>query len=472
VAEALRLAGQDAPQIRRQLAQSLIDQGKLGAAISALETLIARDEDPAETAEARGLLGRVHKQAYVNSADPTSRRNQVSLRTAIAAYEAVYRAAPDVHLWHGINTVALVRRAQRDGVSVVGAPDPVALAREILRRIEADAARGRVATWDVATAAEASLALGDTQAAERWLQEYVERDDADAFELNSCYRQLREVWLLTVDAEPGATLLPLLQGHLLRRTGGRVDVPTGEVNTTIERASRLEKVLGRDGVVTLGWYRQGLERCRAVAQIRTATGEGFGTGFLVRGGDLAPGLGDEIFLLTNAHVVSNDSSVPHALRPDEAVIGFEAQESPAPEGHRVAKLLWTSRPEDLDATLLRLDPPVPGAPPCPLAARLPVNDESQKVYVIGHPGGRGLSFSIHDNLLLDYDDRLLHYRAPTEGGSSGSPVFNQQWRLIGLHHAGGFEMPRLNGKAGTYAANEGIVLARIQARLQADGVKA
>ena len=65
------------------------------------------------------------------------------------------------------------------------------------------------------------------------------------------------------------------------------------------------------------------------------------------------------------------------------------------------------------------------------------------------------------NLLLDHEDPRIHYRTPTEGGSSGSPVFNRQWDLIGLHHAGSKTMQRLNGKAGTYAANEGIWLRAI-----------
>ena len=63
--------------------------------------------------------------------------------------------------------------------------------------------------------------------------------------------------------------------------------------------------------------------------------------------------------------------------------------------------------------------------------------------------------------MLDHNETHLHYRAPTEGGSSGSPVFEEQWKLIGLHHAGGSTMPRLNGK-GTYEANEALRIDEIR----------
>ena len=62
----------------------------------------------------------------------------------------------------------------------------------------------------------------------------------------------------------------------------------------------------------------------------------------------------------------------------------------------------------------------------------------------------------------------LHYRAPTEGGSSGSPVFNSRlWQVIALHHKGGkIGMPKVNGKEGTYAANEGVSIQSIAAAMK------
>jgi len=39
----------------------------------------------------------------------------------------------------------------------------------------------------------------------------------------------------------------------------------------------------------------------------------------------------------------------------------------------------------------------------------------------------------------------MHYRTPTDPGSSGSPVFNAKWEVVALHHAGSPATPRLHG---------------------------
>ena len=81
--------------------------------------------------------------------------------------------------------------------------------------------------------------------------------------------------------------------------------------------------------------------------------------------------------------------------------------------------------------------------------------------------GGELSYSFEDNELLDYEMHLIgdrgnsspcriHYRAPTERGSSGSPVLNGNWATIVLHHKGSNNLAKLNGKYGLYGANEGI----------------
>jgi V8-like Glu-specific endopeptidase len=170
-------------------------------------------------------------------------------------------------------------------------------------------------------------------------------------------------------------------------------------------------------------------------------------------------------LVTNGHVV------PERLAVDDAVVVFHGLDGDAGQQppFRIVRRWWyqPSQRPGLDTTLLELDGYPANVAPLPLAGRLPaITGTTQRAYLIGHP--RGLTqpqFSLQDNLLLDYDDTLVHYRSPTEGGSSGSPVFDNQWKLIGLHHAGGFDTPRLHNRGGTYPANEAIALPAIRKAL-------
>ena len=76
-------------------------------------------------------------------------------------------------------------------------------------------------------------------------------------------------------------------------------------------------------------------------------------------------------------------------------------------------------------------------------------------------------------VLLDIDEaeRLVHYRTPTDPASSGSPVFNTEWQVIGLHHGGSTKTPRLHGP-GDYEANEAISLSAIREAMQQRGIVA
>ena len=476
LAETFRFAGLKEPRIRRQYAQALIDQGKSEKAIDTLEALEAstRDVNPEEFAEAQGLLGRVYKQLYVNAVnrDPKAAGSpliQSHLRRSLDYYRRVYLSAPKVHLWHGINTVALAHRAEADGVAIEDSKGVKSAASSILEDITARdaAAKGdpqkAVPTWDLATAVEASLALKKHKEALGWLDEYIRREDADAFELTSTRRQLREVWRLTPDKPPGATLLPVLDNALLHRQGGRVELQGSEVPAILERT------LGTEGASSLPWYRAGLERCLGVGQVCNRFGDATGSGLLLRGRDIDPKYDDRFLFLTNAHVISNDPVVRQekkALHPDDAVVAFESW--PPVRGKKrtfsVSAMLWTSPPDDLDATLVALQPLPGGVQPFPIAREIPKPDGKQKVYIIGHPNGGGLALSLYDNLLLGQDGKLLHYRTPTEAGSSGSPVFDAEWRLIGLHHS---YRSKVAGAEGPYPANEGISIFDILKAIQA-----
>jgi endonuclease G, mitochondrial len=80
------------------------------------------------------------------------------------------------------------------------------------------------------------------------------------------------------------------------------------------------------------------------------------------------------------------------------------------------------------------------------------------VTIVQHPRGEKKQVSLRENRIVDLLDSFLHYEADTEPGSSGSPVFNDQWEVVALHHA---SVPAPDHtELGGYM-NEGIRVSRI-----------
>lgn len=454
VSDALIRSGLSGAQIRRQYAQAMIDQGNLSAPEIVLNSILSDPQASApEKAEAQGLLGRIYKQLYVDAHDPSNPRQQENLRKAVTYYYGVYRTAPERYLWQGTNAVALLARADRDHVTVPDDGEIRAIAERIASEITS---QSEILCWDRAIMVEISVAGNRTAEAREHLIYFVADAAVDAFEVGSLFRQLTEVWELTPLSEPGASLLPLLRAAALAREGCDMSLNRDDVK------GGLEAVFGQDRYEPFSWFQTGLQRCSAVARIENVTGRRIGSGFLVDACDFFEPAGDDPVLLTNAHVISpSDKPHPLSIPPEAAVAVFEA----SGERRRVIRHLWTSPVDELDATFVALEKMAPACAPCPLKpSPEPFDRERQhRVYVIGYPLGGGLSISLQDSVWLDTDDRLVHYRTPTEKGSSGSPVFDQDyWSVVALHHKGRSDLPRLNGIEGTYEANEGVAIGAIQ----------
>jgi len=454
VGDAFLQAGFLGGQIRRRYAQALIDQGIFHAAERVLRAVIADTSvPPFEQEEAQGLLGRIGKQIYVNADAPANPRNVTQLQNAVDSYWLNYALDPAENYWHGINVVACLRRAETDGVKLQAPAAPLELAGNILQNLEnreKQSKTGELSPSELATFVEVHLALGQSQEAIKRAKMYADCKDADAFEIASTLRQLEQVWRLRDDQPPGDTLLPILRAALLKRAGGSLQLSVAGVR------SNLEKVFGADHSVSLKWYTDGLERAKSIARIET-NGKGFGTGWLVDSANFFSGR-TGLLLVTNAHVIGPDTPdrYPDSLRPEDATVHFQIQGWQLPAG----KVQFHSPVNELDATFLELPNLPSGAQPLPLdPALLVVANPPQRLYIIGHPGGRDLEFSLQDNYLLAANERLVHYRTPSEAGSSGSPVFGPtDWKVVALHHAGRKDMPRLDGQPGTYEANEGVAL--------------
>lgn len=211
-------------QVQRQYAQALIELADFDTAREVLGKLIASTpKGDEEEYEARGLLGRLYKQLYVNAPDAPG--SVATLRRAIETYgDAFNESAQSV--WHGVNTATLMLRAARD----LGGEDfregPRTLAKKILttlrEREEKAAKGGQLSAWDLATRIEALLLIDDIDGANRSLDEYLRHPDMDAFEVSSTYRQFDEVLQLGRDARTRPLLERLWHAVRRHRTSGLI----------------------------------------------------------------------------------------------------------------------------------------------------------------------------------------------------------------------------------------------------------
>ena len=407
------------PIMRRQLAQALLDQNRITQAIAILEPMLgAVKDDPREGPEVRGLIGRAYKQRFINEGV------RADLPRAIAAYQEDWEVGG--HLWHGINLVALLKRAQRETIATATSIDPDEIARTILGRIEATEERE---VWDAGTAMEAAVALDDWKEARRWVKAYATDPAADAFELNSTLRQLKEVWQLE-GQDLGDLLLPVLEYEALQRSDS--SIPIGRAIATVEG---FQSVYGDEGMQTIEWMQNMLERCRSIARISDPeTGKAYGTGFLLKGSELRQDWGDAPVLLSNSHVISKNPADEAPLRPEQGRAEFTYL-----EGRPKVQLggeLYSSPKYQLDVCVQALEAPG-NSEPLKTTIHQPTklkDNKKQRIYVIGHPNGRELEVSLYDNDLAHYEGGYVRYRSPTEGGNSGSPVFNRRLKAFAIHH--------------------------------------
>lgn len=126
----------------------------------------------------------------------------------------------------------------------------------------------------------------------------------------------------------------------------------------------------------------------------------------------------------------------------------------------VVKVLKTSKA--LDYALFKLKDPIgKHFGWLELSDRTPARGD---VMIIQHPQGRDKELSRVQSNILANNGTLIHYFADTEGGSSGSPVFNLNGtKIIALHHAGLCEeRSQDKRRCLSKGVNEGIVIGKIK----------
>jgi hypothetical protein len=473
------------PTIQKHHAQALIELGAFEAADALLaEALAAANGSPdvqfrVEAPEYRGLRGRVRKQRYVQTGDANL--------LAEATDEYLVQYAGKRQYWHGINIVALRTEEERRGLDPRSGVPTSQLAADVLELALIDRARPGSDQWPLATASEACLALHVATGAsdwcdraELWLHRFLSHPKANPFSVESYARQLREIWHgdATRSQSCADGLSAIVERHVAR-TERRWSIDPAKVQQVREHPEALEKNFSGEKTFTIATLKQMLDLCPSIGCVIDSTGARLGTGFLMTGATF--GFPDPVVFVTNAHVISD--TWEGSIQAADASVTFEIESAAArrPIAHRVGGILFTSEPgeigeqlpdlddlDKLDVTIVSLETLPAQAPPLRPAANVPLPSPRAKAFVVGHPASGALQFSLHDSVLLDVsdDERLMHYRTPTDPGSSGSPVFNVKWEVMALHHAGSPTTPRLHGK-GEYEANEGITIRAIRRKLGA-----
>ena len=217
----------------------------------------------------------------------------------------------------------------------------------------------------------------------------------------------------------------------------------------------LEKITGAISTLRpISFLLRGFEAAKPVARILLDDGSS-GSGFLIK---------DDL-LITNHHVLptkdaartasaqfnyqqtieGRDARVdPFELDPDKA---FETSETEEEGGDDWTAVGVKGNPGAAWNTL-SLSALPEGTPK--------VSDE---VIIIQHPGGGPKQIALSHNMVAFADMRRLQYLTDTLEGSSGSPVFDVEWRVVGLHHKGGWLVQP--GSKQKYYRNQAIHINRV-----------
>ncbi|HVF99225.1 MAG TPA: trypsin-like peptidase domain-containing protein, partial [Chloroflexia bacterium] len=204
----------------------------------------------------------------------------------------------------------------------------------------------------------------------------------------------------------------------------------------VEGFNPLEAIVNRSQLISSFFLYLGVDRTRAVGRIITGGEIGVATGFLI-----SPRL-----LMTNNHVLPNEGTASrfmvqfdYILRGSESIGNTEIYRllpdeffltSISTPGLNLDYAIVAVEPVNFQGAVLarRGSIPLIAAP-----GKLVVTNMAN---IIQHPGGEPQQVAIRDSQVTGAMEHFLRYEADTQPGSSGSPVFNDQWQLGALHHSG------------------------------------
>jgi endonuclease G, mitochondrial len=196
-----------------------------------------------------------------------------------------------------------------------------------------------------------------------------------------------------------------------------------------------ERVLGQNDLMPVSYLEYALRVSQSVGRVIIRSNSlrviGYGTGSMI-----SPRL-----LMTNNHVLetiteSRSSAIEFNYQSD---IDGKIRSS---EVYELDPDTFFITDPDLDYTIVAVKDGTRDRSPLSSFGWNRLIEEQGKVIIgeyvniIQHPSGEPKQLALRENQVVDLLDNFLHYLTDTAPGSSGAPVFNDQWELVALHHSG------------------------------------
>jgi V8-like Glu-specific endopeptidase len=220
-----------------------------------------------------------------------------------------------------------------------------------------------------------------------------------------------------------------------------------------ENLDQLERLMGSVSTLQpISFLEQGLVCAHAVA--RVIIGNTLGTGFLV----------------ANNYFITNNHVIPDKDIADRVKVQFNYQQNWLGNDLQYEcfnldpkKGFFTSTDnkvtELLDFTIVKIAGDANAA-----YGQLRFSQQAALkndfVSIIQHPAGGPKQIALYHNVVTFANDSVVQYLTDTLPGSSGSPVFNDKWQVVALHHSGGWL--KEPGLSKSVYRNEGINGLRLQ----------
>jgi hypothetical protein len=182
----------------------------------------------------------------------------------------------------------------------------------------------------------------------------------------------------------------------------------------------------------VGYLRQAIKQAASVCLVEVDGGAQTGTGVVY----------DDQYVLTNYHVVESAMGPDGPLPEAKAIrlkFGGYSDGAPLPTipVDETKPIIAWSKADKLDYALLKVPAlaSLPDVLPAQRSSQVPALRSS--LSILQHPSGGDMKLapSIDAITFRDPDTGIIQYVTRAASGSSGSPCFDDNWKLVAIHHA-------------------------------------